>query len=154
MSTFENRRQNYISLNKDNKNEYSIPLKIYNKESISQKSLDKIYDLYSKEKTDNKDTDFLLLLIIRILYLSSNNTSQQLDIYNKLKIMFANEKFWLNKNEQYQCYWSENHMICYLSSWYLWNQYNNIKDARCELLVKTWLIAKTKYLFYECFSQV
>ena len=37
MNTFENRRQNYISLNKNNKSEYSIPLKIYNNENVSQK---------------------------------------------------------------------------------------------------------------------
>ena len=154
MTTFENRRQNYISLNKDNKNEYSIPLKIYNNENVTQNALDKLYNLYINEKSENKDTDFSLLLIIRVLYLSANNKTQQADIYNKIKVLFADEKFWLNKNEENKCYWSENHMLCYLSSWYLWNQYNNSKDARCELLVKTWLSAKAKYFFYECFSQV
>ena len=154
MTTFENRRQNYISLNKNNKSEYSIPLKIYNNENVPQKELDKLYNLYVEQKTLKKDTDFCLLLIIRILYMSSNNKTQQLDIYNKIKVLLVDETFWLNKNEENRCYWSENHMICYLSSWYLWNQYNNINDARCELLIKTWLIAKMKYFFYECFSQV
>ncbi len=154
MTTFEKRRQNYISLNKDNtKNDYSIVLKIYNNENVSQSALDKLYNSYIKEKSDNKDTDFVLLLIIRVLYLSINKP-QQIDIYNKIKVLFADEKFWLNKNEENRCYWSENHMICYLSSWYLWNQYNNTKDDRCDLLIKTWLITKTKYFFYECFSQV
>lgn len=154
MTTFEKRRQNYISLNKDNtKNDYSIVLKIYNNENVSQSALDKLYNSYIKEKSDNKDTDFVLLLIIKVLYLSINKP-QQMDIYNKIKVLFADEKFWLNKNEENRCYWSENHMICYLSSWYLWNQYNNTKDDRCDLLIKTWLITKTKYFFYECFSQV
>ena len=69
MTTFENRRQNYISLNKNNKSEYSIPLKIYNNENVSQKELDKLYNLYVEQKTSKKDTDFCLLLIIRILYI-------------------------------------------------------------------------------------
>jgi len=89
MTSFEDRRRNYITLNKDNKSEYSIPLKIYNNETISPESLDKLYSVYNKAKTDNKDTDFTMLLIMRVLYLSSNNKSQQLDIFTPFYISNA-----------------------------------------------------------------
>jgi hypothetical protein len=89
MTSFEDRRRNYIALNKNNKSEYSIPLKIYNNERISPEALDKLYSAYKKQKTDNKDTDFTMLLIIRVLYLSANNKSQQLDIFNKFNAEYG-----------------------------------------------------------------
>ena len=154
MSSFEERRSSYIILNKNNKDTNSLLLKAYISEELPFDKLQKIYDEYSTNKTNNKDTDFNLLSLIRLLYLSRTNHMQHMDIYMKYKDLFKNEKFWLSKNEQYQCYWSENHMICYLSSWYLWNQFNNISNDHCELLLKTYLMMKTKYYFYEFFSQV
>jgi hypothetical protein len=154
MTTFEDRRATYISLNKNNKDTNSLLLKAYINEELPNDKLEKIYNEYSANKTNNKDTDFNLLSLMRLLYLSQTNHIQHEDIYTKCKELFKNEKFWLSKNEQYQCYWSENHMICYLSSWYLWNQFNNISDDHCELLLKTYLTMKMKYYFYEFFSQV
>ena len=154
MTTFEDRRATYISLNKNNKDTNSLLLKAYINEELPTDKLKKIYDEYSTNKTNNKDTDFHLLSLMRLLYLSQTNETQHMDIYTKYKELLKNETFWLSKNEQYQCYWSENHMICYLSSWHLWNQYNNTTDDHCELLLKTYLTIKTKYYLYEFFSQV
>ena len=154
MSSFEDRRAIYISLNKNHKDTISLLLKAYMNEELPTDKLQKIYDEYSTNKTKNKDTDFHLLSLMRLLYLSRTNHIQHEDIYTKYKELLKHEKFWLSKNEQYHCYWSENHMICYLSSWYLWNQFNNITDDHCELLLKTYLTIKTKYYFYEFFSQV
>lgn len=154
MTSFEERRSTYITLNKNHKDTNSLLLKAYINEELPTDKLQKIYDEYSTNKSKNKDADFHLLSLMRLLYLSRTNHTQHVNIYMKYKELLKNEKFWLSKNEQYQCYWSENHMICYLSSWYLWNQYNNITDDHCELLLKTYLTVKTKYYFYEFFSQV
>uniref|UniRef100_A0A6C0HB54 Uncharacterized protein n=1 Tax=viral metagenome TaxID=1070528 RepID=A0A6C0HB54_9ZZZZ len=154
MSSFEDRRASYISLNKNHKDTISLMLKAYMNEELPNDKLQQLYDEYSINKNNHKDTDFNLISLIRLLYLSRTNHMQHEDIYLKYKDLLKNEKFWLSKNEQYQCYWSENHMICYLSSWHLWNQFNNITDDRCDLLLKTYLTIKTKYYFYEFFSQV
>jgi len=64
------------------------------------------------------------------------------------------DKLWLTKNESERYYWSENHMICYLSSWYLWSQINNNIPEKCIKLLNTFLDNKIKYYYYECFSEV
>ena len=156
MSTYNDRKNFYIQKNLNHSNYYSLLLQISQSLPLNNNLLNKAIKDYQDEIIKTKDnSDFDLIFFIRLLYLLKNNNhisyqSTFLTISNLLK----DEHFWLTKNEKAKCYWSENHMICYLSSWYLWNQLNNICDSQCDLLLTTYLETKAKYAFYEAYSQV
>ena len=155
MSTFEERRRIYIDNNKDCFNVNSLVLKAYDNETMNNGLLNDCIVDYIKNKDAKKDNDFGMLLLIRILYLTKqNNLEQNKTFFNTLFEIFKEQQFWLSKNESTECFWSENHMICYLSSWHLWNQYNNIIVDYCDKLIHNFLDVKIKYYYYEFLSQV
>ena len=155
MSSFEERRAIYLSSNSDEMNTYALLLQAYSKEKLNTVLIDKCINDYNVNKTAKKDNDFNLIMMMRLLYLSSlNNIPETNTLYSLMNTALKDQKFWLTKNEQDECFWSENHMICYLSAWFLWNQYSNQTDKQCNELIITYLTVKNKYLFYECFSQV
>jgi len=155
MSTFEARRRIYINNNKESFNVNSLALQAYDNEIMNPVLLNNCINDYIKNKEAKKDNDFEMLLLIRILYLTKQNTVEQTQILsNTLFELFKEQQFWLSKNETSECFWSENHMICYLSSWHLWNQYNNIVHDHCDQLIHNFLDAKIKYYYYEFLSQV
>jgi len=155
MSTFEERRQIYININKECFNINALALKSYNNETMNTDLLNSCINNYINTKQTKKDNDFNMLLIIRILYLTKHNNYEQNEIlFNTLTTLFKEQQFWLSKNEQTECFWSENHMIAYLSSWYLWNQYNSFDNSYCEELLNNFLDVKIKYYYYEFLSQV
>ena len=155
MSTFEERRQIYINNNKDCFNVNSLALKAYINEPINPELLNISISTYTKNKEVKKDNDFGMILLIRILYLTKkNNVKENQSLFNTLLELFKDQQFWLSKNETTECFWSENHMICYLSSWHLWNQYNNIVVEHCDQLIHHFLDVKIKYYYYEFLSQV
>jgi hypothetical protein len=154
--SYVERKNNYITKNVNSTNYYSILLQAFQNLPLQEDLLKSLFENYQKEVSKTKDnSDFLLILFIRLLYLlKKNNHSQYQTIFASISILLNDERFWLTKGEKSKCYWSENHMICYLSSWYLWNQLNNKSDTQCNLLLETYLDSKSKYYFYECFSQV
>lgn len=157
MSTYNDRKNFYIQKNLNNSNYYGLLLQ------ASSKTLPLNNDLlltsikhYQDEIVKTKDnSDFDLIFFIRLLYLLKNNNHPSFQsTFSTILNLFKDERFWLTKGEIAKCYWSENHMICYLSSWYLSNQLNNISDTQCNLLLTTYLETKAKYSFYEAYSQV
>jgi len=155
MSTFEERRDVYIRINKESNNLNALALKAYNNETMNPHLLNDCITNYNNTKQSKKDNDFNMLLIMRILYLTKDNNYEQNEVlFNTITPLFKDQQFWLTKNEQTECFWSENHMIAYLSSWHLWNQYNNIENNHCDELLNTFLDVKIKYCYYEFLSQV
>jgi len=155
MNTFDDRRRIYINRNKECFDVNSLVLKAYNNENNNPELLNKCIHNYIDNKAAKKDNDFTMLLIMRLLYLTKQNCLPENEIiYNTILELFKEQQFWLFKNDTTECFWSENHMICYLSSWHLWNQYNNIINDHCDQLINAYLDAKIKYCFYEFMSQL
>lgn len=155
MNSVEERKRTYININKNNQDRYSIILKAFDNEDLNTDLLNNCISIYKLNKEKKKDNDFEMLILIRILYfINKNNLENNEIIHNTLIELFKEQEFWLKKNEIHSCFWSENHMICYLSSWYLWNQYNNTTNDICNKLLNTFLDVKIKYMYYEFFSQV
>jgi len=151
---FETRRQRYIQQNKNAGNTYSLLLKAYVGEPLDENLLITAYNTYSEHKKEKKDnSDFDMVQLLRILFLTKTQ-EQHLSIWMKLDELFKDEHFWLFKDAKSQCFWSENHMIAYLSSWQLWNEYNNKTDEHCEQLLTAYLLNKSIYFCYEFYSQV
>ncbi len=156
MSSISERKNIYIEKNIDSKNNYALLLQAYKNVELNENLLNNLYQHYKDEIVKIKDnSDFDLIFFIRFLYLlKKKNHSSYNSIFQSISELLKDERFWLTKDEKSKCYWSENHMICYLSSWYLWNQLNNIQNDRCNLLLKTYLETKARYFFYEAYSQV
>ena len=157
MSTYIARKELYIQKNLLSNDRYALLLCASKKvDELNVDLLQSAYTHYEKEILKSKDnSDFDLIFFIRLLYLLQDAKSSEYDmVYEKIANLWKDEKFWLTKDEKAKCYWSENHMICYLSSWYLWNQLHKINNDRCNLLLKTYLQTKVQYSFYECYSQV
>jgi hypothetical protein len=155
MSSIEDRRRIYIDNNKECFDTNSLILKAYDNELMNPDLLNKCINDYIKNKEAKKDNDFGMLALIRILYLTKQNCHEQNQLlFNTLSNLLKEQQFWLSKNETSECFWSENHMICYLSSWHLWNQYNGIVVDHCDQLIRKFLDVKIKYFYYEFLSQV
>lgn len=156
MSTYNERKELYIQNNINSTNYHALLLQASKNSNLSNNLITNAVKHYQDEIVKTKDnSDFDLIFFIRLLYLLKNNNHPSFQsLFLTISDLFKHERFWLTKNESAKCYWSENHMICYLSSWYLWNQLNNICDTQCNLLLTTYLETKSKYAFYEAFSQV
>ena len=107
--------------------------------------------------TDKTTGDFELAQLVRVLYLTTNIMLQQ-EILNAIQSSINNGKLrlWLQPNKKTNVYWSENHIIMWLSSDYLIQQRQNetVLDGstRVEKLVLHFLQTKIQYGFYEFFS--
>ncbi len=97
----------------------------------------------------NSTSDFDIVRLVRVLFLS--NGSQDSLILPTLDTI----PFWLTKGDTLRGYWSENHMIMWMSShWLLHEKYGKPIDAGLETRLKHYLRLKIKYGFYEFFSSV
>ena len=74
----------------------------------------------------NSNPDFELVSLVRVLFLT-NNTDVQDDIIDFINESEANDliRYWLEKGEKKNIYWSENHMILWMSSDYLLKQWRS-----------------------------
>jgi hypothetical protein len=109
---------------------------------------------------DNARTvgDFSVTMLIRLLYLTkdTNLSATHDEILFRLNSAVSNGQLpmWLTRNENNRIYWTENHMILWLSSCYLLRQENGEQLAGSELepLILHYLKTRFQYGFYEFFS--
>jgi hypothetical protein len=94
-------------------------------------------------------SDFDIIELVRILFLSNGlYDTQILPVLNSVP-------YWINKGDTVRNYWSENHMIMWMSSdWLLHERYGKAIDANLEARLKHYLHLKVDYGFYEFFSSV
>lgn len=91
--------------------------------------------------------DFLIVKMVRILYLSNGEYDNK--IYSALDTL----PFWMNKGDTLYGYWSENHMIQWMSSdWLLHEKFNKPIDPALYDRLEHYLDLKLQYGFYEFFS--
>jgi len=91
--------------------------------------------------------DFDIVQLVRILYLSNG-------AYDTVILPYLEPiPFWLTKSDTLRGYWSENHMIQWMSSdWLLKEKYGKVVDANLDNRLRHYLRLKVNYGFYEFFS--
>lgn len=94
-------------------------------------------------------SDFDIIELIRILYLDSGTYDAQiLPVLNSVP-------YWINNRDTVRNYWSENHMIMWMSSdWLLHERYGKTIDSTLDARLRHYLNLKIQYGFYEFFSSV
>ena len=91
--------------------------------------------------------DFKIVQLIRILYFTEDWRDEILETLTKVP-------FWLEQGEIIRQYWSENHMIMWMSSsWLLHEKFGwAVSDPQLYKRLKKYLEVKVQYGFYEFFS--
>jgi len=94
-------------------------------------------------------SDFDIIKLIRILYFTNGAYDAQiLPVLNSVP-------YWINKGDTVRNYWSENHMIMWMSSdWLLHEKYGRAIDNTLDARLRHYLELKVTYGFYEFFSSV
>lgn len=91
--------------------------------------------------------DFDVVKMVRMLFLSNGEYDNW--IYSSIDTL----PFWVNKYDTLYGYWSENHMIQWMSSeWLLHEKFNRPTSPDLEQRVNHYLDLKLEYGFYEFFS--
>jgi hypothetical protein len=92
-------------------------------------------------------SDFIIIEMIRILFLTNGEyDSRILPVLNSVP-------YWINYGDTLRGYWSENHMIMWMSSdWLLHERYNKSIDNDLRNRLVHYLELKNQYGFYEFFS--
>jgi hypothetical protein len=156
---FNERCAKYIGDNKKGKSTYTLPLILKAKEQLPFDLVDKLFNEYTNWGTKIKSSeDFTMILMIRVLYLLPENSPERKNFQDRLTTVWKDTDFWIKPNETKQCFWSENHMICYLSTAFLWSQVGGtvqpVDKVTIENILRKYLTVKIKYGYYEAFSQV
>ncbi len=159
INEFNERCKKYISDNKIGKSTYTLPLLAKNKESLPLNLVDKLFEEYDGwTKKIKSSEDFTMTLMIRVFYLLPENSLERQNYFDRLTKAWKDTDFWIKPDETKQCFWSENHMICYLSTAFLWGQVGGklqpVDKNTIENILRKFLNVKIKYGFYEAFSQV
>lgn len=95
----------------------------------------------------NEKSDFQIVKLVRLLFLS--NGTYDTKILNALNSI----PFWLTKGDTVRGYWSENHMIQWISSdWLLHESYGKVSDPDLRNRVEHYLDLKIDHGFYEFYS--
>lgn len=141
--TFEDRRQQYIDSALVNPNESSIIIQAYEGVTVDQSVLDTIYN----EMQTRSTIDFKIVELIRVMLLSNGAfDSEMIPILNSVP-------YWVNYSDTIRGYWSENHMIMWMSSDWIIHEYTGRPiDATLEQRLKHYLNLKIEYGFFEYFS--
>lgn len=142
---FEIRRNAYIENGLNHLNSNSIIFQAYKNTPIEATLLNEILNNIASNTT----ADFDIVKLIRILFLSNGE-------YDNLILPILEPiPFWLTKDEKLRVYWSENHMIMWMSSnWLLHEKYGKQVDDSLNSQLKHLLKLKVDYGFYEFFSSV
>lgn len=144
-AAYEQRRQNYIDSALVNFQDDAIVMQAYRGLPVTQWALDSFISRIPTKGT----ADFDIVRLIRVLYLTNGQYDTQ--ILNALQPL----PFWLTKNEDLYGYWSENHMIMWMSSnWLLHEKYGWAIDNTLDQRLRHYLRLKVQFGFYEFYSSV
>ncbi len=142
---FEARRNALVDSGLVYFNDNAISLQAYRGLPVNQATLTSYLD----GLRSGQNADFQVVQLVRVLELSNGEyDSQILPVFDSLP-------FWLTNGETKREYWSENHMILWMSSdWLMYEKYGKTIDSSLELRLRHYLKLKLQYGFYEFFSSV
>jgi hypothetical protein len=142
---YEARRTAYIAKALQNLNNDALTIQAYAGVPVDQSLLVPMLD----RLRINMDVDFDIVKLIRILEFSHGEYDSQ------IVPLLDSIPFWLYKNEKLRVYWSENHMIMWMSSdWLMHEKYGRTIDSTLDKRLRHYLRLKIQYGFYEFFSTV
>ena len=143
-SIYEVRRAAYIATALTNFNDNAITIQAYQGLPVDSASM--ASDLAGI--TTGSTSDFTIEQYVRILFFTHDYDSII------LPILMA-QPYWINKGDTARVFWSENHMIQWMSSdWLLHESYGKYSDPNLRARLVHYLQMKVKYNYYEFFSTV
>ncbi|MCB9185499.1 MAG: T9SS type A sorting domain-containing protein [Flavobacteriales bacterium] len=141
--TYEQRKAQYLDSVQTNDYAAAIVLQAYLGDPISQAALDDIYDDFGVRST----IDFELVRLVRVLFLTDGTYDSQ--ILAQMETL----PFWTNYNDTLHNYWTENHMIMWMScEWLLHESYGWEVDDHLKQRLLHYLNLKLDVGFYEFYS--
>lgn len=143
VAEYEARRQAYLSDTRLLHSKHNLIAEAYLGSALNQVALDA-----TLEKIVSKvNADFQIAQLVRVLFYTGESS-------NKILRVLQNQPFWLTERETKHQYWSENHMILWLSSaWLLHEKYGwYFPDPTLHERLLHFLKLKVKDGFYEFFS--
>lgn len=141
--TYEERRQQHIANAIANENPHSNVILAHEGLPLIQTYLDNIYSVMLTKST----IDFDIVRLVRAMFLSGVDYDDQ--ILPNLNLV----PYWVNFGDTVRGYWSENHMIMWMSSdWLIHERTGRPVDATLEQRLKHYLNLKIDRGFYEFFS--
>ena len=140
---YEARKEAYIDTALLYPNSHIIALQAYRNLPITSQYVDDVISVILTKST----IDFDIVRLVRVLFLGDGTLDNQ--ILNALEDV----PFWVNNFDTIRGYWSENHMIMWMSSdWLLHESYGKAIDPNLEQRLKHYLQVKIDYGYYEFFS--
>ncbi len=144
-SIYEQRRLAYINNSLNTINNDVITIQAYANGAADTALINELINRIPTKST----SDFDLVKLVRVLFLT-NGTQDSLILPG-----IENIPYWLTKGDTLRGYWSENHMIMWMScNFLLKEKYGFAADTALETRLKHYLNLKIKYGFYEFFSPV
>lgn len=142
---YEQRRTDYINNALTNFDRDAITIQAYEGLPLDTAALNDLINNLPIKST----VDFDIVKLVRILFLSTGQ-------YDSLILPPLHQlPFWINKGDTLHGYWSENHMIQWMSSdWLLHEKYGWAVDSNLDKRLRHYLHLKVDYGFYEFFSSV
>ncbi len=142
---FELRRNQYIATTLAAPTGDKLILQAYEGLPLDTTTLNNILDRLFTKTT----SDFDIVKLIRVLFFTNGNYDSQI-----LPVLYS-VPYWLTKSDTTRNYWSENHMIMWMSSdWLLHERYGKMIDANLDSRLRHYLKLKNQFGFYEFFSPV
>jgi hypothetical protein len=141
--SYEERRQQHILNAIANENIHTNVVRAHEGLPLIQEYLDTIYSVMLTKST----IDFDIVRLVRAMFLSDGVYDDQ--ILSNLNLV----PYWVNYGDTLRGYWSENHMIMWMSSdWLIHERTGRPIDATLEQRLKHYLNVKIEYGFYEFLS--
>ena len=137
---FEMRRASYNGSALVNANSNSICIQAFEGVPVDQSALNDIVSVIDTDYT----IDFKIVKLIRILFLANGT-------YDSLLVPALNSiPYWVNNYDTVRNFWSENHLIMWMSSdWLMHEKYGRPIDPNLEDRLVHYLELKNQFGFYE-----
>ena len=144
---YEQRRTNYIDTALAHFGSAALPIQAYMGLPVDTAALNALlYDVRT-----GGDADFSIVQAVRVLEFTQGSHAYDSVILASMSHL----KFWINYADTFHVYWSENHMIMWMSSeWLLHEGYGRAVDTNLRKRIVHYLDLKNKFGFYEFHSSV
>ncbi|MEZ5009459.1 MAG: T9SS type A sorting domain-containing protein [Chitinophagales bacterium] len=142
---FEARKNALIELELEDTESDNVVFQAFKGTPVNQEELDKILELV----TTSAEADFRLTRLLRILYFQEGVYDDQiLPVINSIP-------YWLPDEENLRQYWSENHMLMWMSAdWLLHEKYGKPTRETLRQNLVHYLKLKIEYGYYEFNSPI
>ncbi len=142
---YEQRRTAYIDTALANFGDDGITLQAYRHVPVDSAAM---YSLLAGLQA-RTTADFAIVKLVRVMFLDTGK-------YDSIIMPVLNDiPFWLTKSDTTRGYWSENHMIQWMSSdWLLHEKFGKAIDANLDTRLRHYLRLKIQFGYYEFFSSV